>query len=167
MVDVFISCARVNEARVETLATALEEAGLTIWWDCELGAGDTFSSSIETALNAARAVIVVWSKDSVSFDWVRDEASKAKSAGKLIPIRIDEAAPPLGFQQLHTVDLAHWRGDARDPAFTDLVASVGRLAGVQQSPPRSGRRRRRKSAIAEQKTAPPLPMRPLAPGRLW
>ena len=105
MADVFLSYAREDLDRAKRVAAALEKAGLAVWWDRNLGGGSDYSREIELALKSAAAVVVLWSKGSVDSSWVRDEAAKGRDTGRLIPATIDGTEPPLGFGQLHTIDL--------------------------------------------------------------
>jgi hypothetical protein len=110
MVDVFISYARVDRPRVELLAQALEGAGYSVWWDHDIAGGAAFAAEIERALNDASSVGVAWSVNAIQSDWVIDEATIAKQAGKLVPIQLDATPPPLGFRQYQVVDFSGWRG---------------------------------------------------------
>ncbi|NOX95503.1 MAG: toll/interleukin-1 receptor domain-containing protein, partial [Alphaproteobacteria bacterium] len=65
MADIFISHARTDRDTVQKLASALEADNFSIWWDQRLESGAEFSADIERELNAAKAVIVCWSKDSI------------------------------------------------------------------------------------------------------
>jgi hypothetical protein len=56
-------------------------------------------------LAAARAVITIWTENSVKSDWVRAEAGRAKAEGKLIPVKTTDVAYadiPLPFGEMHT-----------------------------------------------------------------
>lgn len=132
MTDIFISYKREDEARVLRLVRALEGAGFTVWWDRGLPGGEEWRTSIERALNEAKVVIAVWTHGSVSQDgrFVREEASQALARNALVPVRFARVSPPLGFREVQAIDLWHWRGNARDPFFLDLVAAVrAKLAG--------------------------------------
>jgi hypothetical protein len=100
---VFISYAREDRESVALLAKQLEAQGFAVWWDWQLVGGSNYRHAIHEELTKADKVIVVWSRHSTSSDFVIDEASTAKAAGKLVPISIDGAAPPLGFGGLHTI----------------------------------------------------------------
>lgn len=117
----FISYARVDHEPVERLANALTAAGHRVWWDAALEGGHHFAAEIERELNAADAVIVVWSASSVTSNWVLDEAMHGRDRGCLIPVRFDETQPPLGYRQIQTIDL-------EDGADADEVAAIGRAA---------------------------------------
>ncbi len=107
--DVFLSYAREDRDKAETLATVLINAGVSVWWDRELLSGDRFDELIRAKLDAAGAVIVLWSENSISSDWVKFEASRAHEQNKLIPVRSKELdpskIPPPYVAVLHTIML--------------------------------------------------------------
>ena len=135
--DVFISYARPNRTRAEQLADGLSANGVQVWWDRNLVAGSEFASVIEARLLGAAVVIVLWSADSVHSSFVRDESSRALKQGKLLPVRIADIELPLGFGQLHTLDLLDWDGDAGDGGFQALLFELRQRLGS-----RPARRRR-------------------------
>ena len=108
MADVFLSYARGDRAVAERLAHAITEAGLSIWWDRHIKGGAEFSSDIETQLDSAARILVLWSKEAVVSRWVRDEASVAADSKRLVSASIDGTPPPLGFRQFQTIDLKAW-----------------------------------------------------------
>src|SRR5579863_8965222 len=118
---VFVSYARADKARVQPIVEALNAQGCEVWWDSHIRGGAVFAREIEAELNAAHAVIVVWSAVSVESDWVRDEAAVARDRGRLVPVRIDLAPPPLGFGQYHAVDLTGWSGYRNAAPFRQLI----------------------------------------------
>jgi hypothetical protein len=124
--DVFISYAREDYEVVQKLVETLSVRGWSIWWDRSLLGGDRFVEVIERELTAARCVIVLWSKDSVGSPWVHDEASRAQNAGKLVPIRIEDVAPPLGFGSVHAESLFEWS----ETELAAIARAVERKLGV-------------------------------------
>jgi len=136
LADIFISYARADRDRIEKLAAALEAEGCSVWWDRHIAGGEEFSEAIESELAAAKAVVVVWSAESVKSRWVKDEAVTAADAGKLIPICLDQAPAPMGFKQFHVLDLSAWKGSAQATEFHDLLRAVkARLTGEAQAAP--------------------------------
>ncbi|NNL88247.1 MAG: TIR domain-containing protein, partial [Marinicaulis sp.] len=121
MADIFISYASEDRQRVEKIASALEDAGFSVWWDRKIASGAEFSSDIEQALREASVALVVWSKASTESHWVKDEAVYARDHGKLCPISLDGTAPPMGFRQIQCADFSSWRGNVQDPAFRELL----------------------------------------------
>ena len=97
--------------------------GLTVWWDRHIKGGSEFSRDIETQLDAAARVLVLWSKEAVNSRWVRDEASVAADSGRLVSATIDGTPPPLGFRQFQTIDLKGWsaKGAAIPPALAEAL----------------------------------------------
>lgn len=141
MTDIFISYKREDEARVGRLVQALEKAGLMVWWDRGLPGGESWRANIQSALDAAKCVIVVWTRESTGSagDFVRDEAGQAKARGVLVPVILEHGVrPPLGFGELQAIDLSHWRGSASDPFFRDLVAAVQAKLDGKPVPPARG-----------------------------
>jgi tetratricopeptide (TPR) repeat protein len=152
---VFISYAREDREAAQALAGALADDGHRVWWDRDLGGGDDFSVEIERQLTAARVAIVLWSAASVQSGFVRDESSRARDAGKLLPVRIEDVALPLGFGTLHTLDLIGWDGDADDEACVVLrdevrrhVSSTRQAIAAPRSPPSLLLRRRWRTPLA-------------------
>lgn len=132
MSDVFISYAHEDRQTVERLAERLEAAGLSVWWDLELRAGDDFSRRIEEVLEGAGCVIVLWSRHSVVSRWVNVEATEGLEHGKLIPLSLDGARPPLVFRGLHTVG---WpEVESRGAEWDELVGAIHDLIGRPQEP---------------------------------
>ena len=113
------------------------QAGIEVWWDGLIEAGETYSTSIESALNEADAVIVLWSKNSIHSDWVLDEAARGRDRKRFVPLSIDGSEPPLGFRQYHTIDLSNWHGRADEPIFTAVLRCIEALGGKPQIAPRA------------------------------
>jgi hypothetical protein len=137
MPDLFISYAREDRDTALALARALQSRGIDVWWDRELTGGGDFAAEIERNLKAAPVAVVLWSAASVRSDFVRDESSRARELGKLLPVRIADVELPLGFGTLHTLDLLDWDGDAADDACEALIDQV--LQRLAAAGPRDGR----------------------------
>ncbi len=129
MADIFISYSKSDHALALKLSAFLESEGWTVWWDKSLGAADLYRDEIMKQLVSSRAVITIWSPNSIRSDWVRAEAGRAKADGKLIPVKTSEltyADIPLPFGEMHTESVAS----------TDLIraAIVGQLAKPAVTP---------------------------------
>jgi hypothetical protein len=131
---VFISYAREDQAVVHPLAEGLQRAGLDVWWDKDLSAGEAFRSSIEQQLQLSDIVLVVWSKRAKSSRWVLDEAEVGVQRGILLPVRIDAAPLPLGFGGFNTLSLSAWGGDFNSLEWRQLLSEIGRIAGTPTPP---------------------------------
>lgn len=128
------------------LVAALEAKGWSVWWDREVSTGEEFDRAIETALDSAGAVVVIWTPTSVESRWVRGEARVGADRGVLIPVRFDGARLPIDARAIHTTDLDGWNGDTGSEAFLNLELSLTNLldrpaAGAVTPEPQSERRR--------------------------
>jgi tetratricopeptide (TPR) repeat protein len=121
MAQIFLSYAREDVSVAKRVAGALEGAGHSVWWDRHISAGSRFSAEIAAALEAADAVVVLWSQASIESVWVQDEAAFGRDHGRLVPAVIGSAEPPLGFRQFQAVDLG--KAGRKVAPLLDAVAS--------------------------------------------
>lgn len=108
MADVFISYSQKDRSIVEPLVRLIEASGYTVWWDRKLEGGADFSEEILRQLMSSKAVLVIWTLDSINSQFVRGEAQIANHQGKLIPVKSSNVTyeiirPP--FNVLHCLDL--------------------------------------------------------------
>ena len=134
MSDVFISYAHSTAAQAGIVADALKALGYRVWRDDELPVHRAYADVIAERVEAAKAVVVIWSTDAVQSEWVRSEADKARADHKLVQLNIDGAELPMPFDQIRCVDLAGWAGDADHPAWRTVVGSVAALVGAEAPP---------------------------------
>src|SRR6476619_140974 len=141
MSDVFVSYKAEDRRRVQPLVGALEAEGLTVWWDAQIGGGDEWRRSIEQQLEAAKCVLVVWSKRSTGPEgrFVRDEASRAMERGVYLPVRIDNVRLPLGFGETQALQLTGWRGRPDDRRFAAVLGAVRAMVEGKPATEQAGR----------------------------
>jgi CHAT domain-containing protein len=140
--DIFISYAQEDRAWAEDFARALESHGWTVWWDPRIVIGEPFDEAIERELAAARCAVVIWSRASVHSRWVRSEAAAAEKRGILVPIAIDDAQPPLGYDRLQTANLAEWKRDAVHADFDRCATAIATILDKPPAAPAASPRRR-------------------------
>ena len=152
MSDVFISYKAEDRRRIQPLVQALQADGYSVWWDQHIGAGDQWRQTIERQLDAAKCVIVAWSKRSIGPEghFVRDEASRAQRRHVYVPILLDAVEPPLGFGESQATALRGWRGDRSDTRYQAILAAVQRIAGKGGAPAATASKRGldRRAALA-------------------
>lgn len=129
----FLSYAHGDQAHAQRLAQALEHCGYTVWWDALIEGGTRYAKTIDEALVAADAVLVLWSKRSVESDWVCDEAAHGRDRNRLVPLTLDGTPPPLGFRQIQVIDLSKWSGRATGPQVDSICRAVA--AAIAQPMP--------------------------------
>lgn len=145
MADVFLSYARSNAAMAKRIADALRARSFTVWFDEGLPAHRAYSEVIEEQLDAASAVLVLWSAEAVQSQWVRSEANRARETRRLVQARVDDARLPMPFDQIQCADLQNWRGQD-SPGWQSVIAGLEALKGgfstTIAAKPRSARSRR-------------------------
>lgn len=127
-------------------------------------------------------MLVVWTKTSVESEWVREEADRGKRRRRLVPVRLDDVEPPLGFGQIQAADLIGWDGTRTAPGFGQLLDDIASILGpspkagdttahAQRHAPAPAEttetigakeaesRRSRSEAVGSPRTAAPLPRR--------
>ncbi len=107
MADIFISYSKKDAEQARLIEALLEAQGYSVWWDTSLETGEEFRQEITKELDAAKAVIALWTQNSVKSVWVNAEASRAHSARKLVPLKAHLLAHnqiPLPFSELHTTN---------------------------------------------------------------
>ncbi|MBU2606376.1 MAG: SUMF1/EgtB/PvdO family nonheme iron enzyme [Alphaproteobacteria bacterium] len=124
MANVFLSYSRADRAKAQQVAAALEEDGLTVWWDKVLKAGQTYDEVTEGMLRNADVVVVLWSTVSVKSKWVRAEATLGERYSAVIPAMIETADRPILFELTQTADLIGWDGDRSEQRWADFVTDL-------------------------------------------
>jgi len=127
MADVFVSYARADRDRVAPLVAAIVAKGWSVWWDPEITPGQEFDDQIDAEIDAAKAVMVVWTPTSVASRWVRGEAREAADRGILVPVRFDNARLPMDVRAIHTTDLDDWAEDPASPPAREFLHALGAM----------------------------------------
>jgi hypothetical protein len=140
MSDVFISYSHKDTDFVRDLVKFVEAEGFSVWWDHTIPPGKTWDDVIARGIREAKACIILWSPDSVISDWVKEEATLAKEAGKYLPIQVGTDQPPMGFRRIQAANLSQWHGNAQDPQWRLLITEISLLvrgAGMAVPIPRT------------------------------
>ncbi len=84
---IFISYSKEEPALASDLAGFLADQGCAVWWDRNLTSGEVFREVIDRELDAADAVVVIWTEGAARSKWVIAEADHAARQDKLITVR--------------------------------------------------------------------------------
>jgi curved DNA-binding protein CbpA len=131
MADVFLSYKKDDRAIAEAAVAALERAGYSVWWDERLTPLEHWDRLIEQEIEAAKAVLVLWTARSVESDWVRIEANYGAEHAKLIQVRVGGCKTPLAYSMLQRADLdenSDFSGSAWRKALDWIALLTGRGA---------------------------------------
>lgn len=132
MADIFISYSRQDRERVRPIADALEQAGYDIWWDIKIPTGTEFDHAIDKALRDAKAVLVVWSENSVNSRWVKEEAEDGLTSDRLVPVLLDPVAIPRGFRRIQASDFSAGGATTQAAAWRELRTRLDALIGGEE-----------------------------------
>jgi len=125
---IFISYSKAEPEPTQELAASLAAQGYSVWWDTNLTSGEVFREVIDRELDAADAVIVIWTSHSVASNWVIAEADHAARRNRLITVRAQDLEPwripkPYNTYQADLVDNRN-----------AVLAAVRRVAGEPPKP---------------------------------
>lgn len=134
--EIFLSHASEDKADIaRPIFEACKKAGLKVFLDEEhIGWGENFTKKINTALGAARTVLIIVSSNSVSKDWplaeintaLAFEVERKKRVVALVVGKPDLSKLPL----IKAKNFMNWTGDA-----TPVVAALKRAARPEPSRP--------------------------------
>lgn len=106
MADIFVSYSRLDQERAKPVVERLNSLGYSVWSHAEARRGAAFENEVQREVDAARAVLVVWSDSARNASWVIAEAAAARDAGKLVQMRIDNADIPAPFARDTIADMS-------------------------------------------------------------
>ena len=123
--DIYLLYAQPDAPIAEPLARHCRARGWRVFTDVQLMGGKNWIEDNAQALEAARLVVVLWSSHSVESEFVRYSAMRGHLRQVLTPVRIQEVDLPIGFRNLHTLDLLDWTG-APDRRVDSLLEALAR-----------------------------------------
>ena len=121
--QVYLSFARSDRDRVTAVADQLSRRGLRVYLDKDVSVGSDYSSAVSHQLDASKAIVVFWTRDSIESEWVNAEAAEGLRRGILVPILLDDVAPPLAFRSVQSADLRRPTPESLE-RIADAVARV-------------------------------------------
>jgi hypothetical protein len=134
------------------LVALLEEEGYSVWWDRNLLAGDDWLSQIQTKLDQARKVVVLWSAKAAKSKYVFNEAAYASSRKKLVPLAIEADAIPIEFAHIQAPRVTDIAGSK-----AAVLSAMGADTATGAEPPRRSAFRVRQTGLHSRRTAGQCP----------
>ena len=99
---VFISHNKADKNVARSLAQALIDQGISVWFDeWKLKPGDSIIGGIEDGLAAADMIVVVWSKNAAKSKWVKAEVRASlyrritDEGVRVVPVLLDNTPLPV------------------------------------------------------------------------
>lgn len=115
----------------ERLQETLTARGIDVFWDQATTPGQDWDMWIRGKLPNGKVAIVLWSRNSVKRDNVRQEALVAGKAKKRLPAMLDSIEAedlPMGLYVVQAMNMTDWRS-ADSAGLAQLVAEVERRVG--------------------------------------
>lgn len=124
MTKVFISYSRKDLSFVEKLASDLEDADVSAWYDLSrLQGGDRWAKELEAAIDSCDVFMLVISPDSIKSQWVSKEFLYASSNDKkIVPLLYKPCKLPLWLQDIHFIDI---QGEKYQQNFHQVLRTLG------------------------------------------
>jgi TolB-like protein/Flp pilus assembly protein TadD len=124
---VFVSYATSDTAVANAVIEALERSGIRCWIaPRDVTAGTSYAGQIIHAIDAARASVLILSKDAAASPHVLRELERSSSKRHpIIALRIDQAPLPADFE--YFLNTTHWLDaspDAMERTLPKLIAAV-------------------------------------------
>jgi len=129
MSSVFISYSSKDRKKAKMFVDLLEGAEFKTWWDKDIPPGARFDQAIDNALNSAKCILVLWSKNSIQSDWVLEEALEAQNRNILIPVKLDKVELPFGYRRYQAIDFSGWRGNSNSENVRIILNAVALKTG--------------------------------------
>ena len=106
MAHVLISYSSVHVEQARDIVTFLKGCGLDVWWDEDIPARGPWKGELYHQLKAATGVVVLWTPEAITSDWVLAEARHAHSKNMLINVvakgvKSADLPPPFNDYQRH------------------------------------------------------------------
>ena len=136
MADIFLSYCSVDRDIARRLVDSLSAEGLSVWWDDRLTPVEQWDRLIEKEIQAATAVLVLWTPRAFESDWVRVEANFGHARKKLLQARLEGCEVPLQFTLLQWVDLDAWLANRDAENWRKLLGWFRALTEVRAPVPR-------------------------------
>jgi hypothetical protein len=133
--EVFLSYAHEDTLVAKALSDRIVQEKLSVFWDRDIPVGLTWDEIVESALDAAKCVVVLWSPAARQSEWVRIEAGEAAERGILAPALIAETTIPLRFRRIQAANLVGWTQSSPDtPGVRALIAAISRCVHLEGKP---------------------------------
>lgn len=86
----YLSYRRHDRERIMSIASALENMGISVWWDGLLKPGDAFERQLAAKLSEADVIVLLLTHNSTSAVQQMREYEIAKQTGKqILPVALD------------------------------------------------------------------------------
>lgn len=129
MADIFVSYASSDRPRAERLKAWFEEAGWSTWIDRDIGLGEDWAGRVQTELERARLVVVLWGAEARRSEWVQKEAVAAQQSDRLVQVHATGLPLLPPFDTIQAVRMQSWSGESGHSDRVKLLRAVAHRLG--------------------------------------
>lgn len=129
MIDIFVSYAQEDRLKAKAIVELFSTIGWNTWWDRHIAGGGKWSPEILEKVNEAKCVVVLWSRDSISKEWVIKEAEVGVENNTLVPVLLQPASIETPTPEIQAIRLSTWTGD-RSAELRPLLDAVAKKLRV-------------------------------------
>jgi hypothetical protein len=122
--DVFVSYARGDREVVRPAYKLMVERDWRVFWDADIPTQAQWESVLLNRLQAARCIVVFWSRHASASQWVLREAEFGLAAKKLLQAQLEVCDIPAAFADAQIEQLNDWRGSDDHAGLRKLLAAV-------------------------------------------
>lgn len=137
---VFLSHNRQDKDIARRLGAQLRLVGADVWFDdWEIRAGDSIPGKVNEGLGSVDTVLLVWSENADSSEWVRAELETAIAQGledqtlRVVPLILDDTPLPPLLRRLRWVDLQDGDETRAVNEVMGFANDQDRLRAIQQT----------------------------------
>jgi TIR domain len=124
--QLFISYARPDRSRAESLTLRLRQAGITVWLDSDLVGGQAWWDRILDQLRTCDAVVAAVSQASINSQACRSEREYATKLGKpILPLTLEPISYELLPQDIARIQVIDYSEPGEEAAFGLVGAILG------------------------------------------
>jgi|ERR1044071_12619 hypothetical protein len=126
----FVSYSSSERDTAEGIVSILEKSGLNVFWDRNLGPGESFPDEIRARISTSHVFVVVLGPSAESRAWLQQEVGYAIGVGvPIIPIVVGDLAPMAFLQPLQAIHITTSVSDASQVLSTNALAKRIEAAG--------------------------------------
>jgi TIR domain len=129
MSDIFVSYTKADREIAKLVVDRLRAEGWTVFWDQDIRAGQKWLEVVGKEVKDAGCMVVLWSENSKSGDWVKEEVIHARDRRVLVQALLDSSELPFGFATLQASNLQSLASDKDSPGIQHLIRGISEIIG--------------------------------------
>lgn len=127
----FISYSHLDRQLAIRMSKVLSEFKLDNWWDNKLKLSSPWSSELEDKLARSTSIVVLWTPNSCTSNWVKREASIGVDNYKLIQLNFFETKLPPRFAKLQAAEIPSWEANTFPRGIRIALNEIAKYQNIE------------------------------------